>query len=1555
MKDFFLAQMDFCFWIYGFSFVLLGAIVFSSLRRKNSLPWAYLGWFGILHGVNEWLDMLALDVLDNPAFKWVRVGVMVLSFVMLFEFGRRSAKFSGVNIRAEVYIPVVAVIVFLGFKFGLPGVNAGARYALGFGGSLLTALVLCREAVRGDKGVDWALVLVGVSFYFYAFFTGLIVPKAPFFLAMDLNQESFLALTGIPVQVFRAVCVLLAMAGVWLKGVIDKRQEQEVKVYAESWLMAPLFLAIFIAGFFLINWRASLVDRQMRARLMNTAVQIARTVNADDIKALSFTLEDKQRNQFQRLESQFIAFGEVTRLRSIYTMAMRNGRIVFGPENIPEGDAQASPPGTVYEQPRPEDLEAFKTKQAYTVGPVKDEYGNFVSAGAPVFDPRTGEVLVLVGIDLEAGRWNVDIAGERVMAIGVMSLFLLMVLAGHIIICQRRSGIVAAAWQRQREAVVVSVFGIFLTVLVGVNGYEQDVNGRYTILQGLANDRVALLRNNLNDVQDHHVPELVQVFMPGQPVSREAFHNGIGLASLLDWQAGFGWVPVVTSAGRQGYEEALSRELGETREIFSKDADGNKVRREERDEYLPLHYVEPFEEIKSAIGFDITSNPARWAAASTALRTGLMTSTGSVLRVSNGEKVINVYQRVRNDGVVYLTIRLEALLKGLALMSGAEEGTRFDLYQAETGKSPSWLASFGGKERPFDARTGQFWRDAVFHDFYPLMFFGKTYLLSIRSDDAVFMRQIRLQAFYTLLGGIAISLIGGFFTGFMINRQSDLEREINRRAKLLQASEGSYRRQFMDNCAPMLLVDSVDGHIMQANLAAAKFYGYPLAKLMAMKIGDINQLGHEKISEAMSEVFIKQGRMFEFKHLLADGSIRDVEVFASPIFLNDRAVIHSIIHDVTERKIVEREANKLMRAMEQSPVSVVITNVQGDIEYVNPKFVQVSGYSKEEVIGKNPRILKSGNIPAEVYQQLWTVILSGVEWKGELQNRRKNGEFYWEAVSIAVIKDADGKNIHFIAMKEDITARRAMESELRHSQAAAEAASKAKSDFLANMSHEIRTPMNAIIGFSDLMKQTDLDDRQKKYLDAVTSSGQLLLALINDILDISKIEAGKIDLESIDFDIEHLVSDLVQIVKPRAQGKPIELLVNIDPACHRWYKSDPTRIRQVILNLLSNAVKFTEKGEIVVTVSCRAVDGSGGRREMVAVSVKDTGIGIAEGNREFLFKPFSQADSSITRRYGGTGLGLAISRAITQRLGGDIEVRSVEGQGSEFVAIFEFEAVDDVHDGLGMASSAVFNGLKVGVVDDNEGARRLAANYCSRAGMDIVGLFVDAFEFLQWVRSGNQMPAVMIVDMMMPGMSGLEMIQELKASGRTGTTRFILLTSDARPGGAKEAKLAGFDAYLTKPVLNEELMNVIRAVLGDGDVKPIVTRHLAAEISLDGVEVLVAEDVEANWQLLQIYLETFGCVAERVADGMQVIEKLRLKRYDICLMDVQMPVLDGIRATEMIRRELKLDIPVVALTAAVMKEDRERAVAAGMNDVLHKPIDVNKLRNILLKWGKRGV
>ncbi len=653
--------------------------------------------------------------------------------------------------------------------------------------------------------------------------------------------------------------------------------------------------------------------------------------------------------------------------------------------------------------------------------------------------------------------------------------------------------------------------------------------------------------------------------------------------------------------------------------------------------------------------------------------------------------------------------------------------------------------------------------------------------------------------------------------------------------------------------------------------------------------------------------------------------------------------------EIREKIISEKNESlrKLTAAVEQSASTIVITDTEGVIEYVNPFFSRVTGYSFEEAIGQNPRILKADDADPSVFIGLWSTITTGKTWSGELHNKAKDGRLYWEQATIAPVKDDAGITRHYIAVKEDITDRKAAELELRQAKEAAEAASQAKSAFLANMSHEIRTPMNGVMGMTDLCLDTDLTREQRTYLEAVKSSADNLLSIINDILDFSKIEAGRIELFPEPFRLRNTVGHALRSVAVRAVEKGLEIVFEPHLDTPDSLLGDPLRLRQILLNLVGNAVKFTEKGQIVVSV--RKIESGDDGSVLLSFSVADQGIGITPAQKQRIFAAFEQADISTTKSYGGTGLGLTITKRLVELMGGDISVESTPGTGSVFTFTACFKAID-----LPEYHLDELRGKRVLVVDDVAVNRSMLQGFLRQWGMDVETAESSgcAVAILEESRSHFDLA---LLDGQMPEEDGWHLAAKIRGMRAFASMPLVIMPSVGLRGDASRCKELDINGYLVKPVIHEELYELLRAVLGlsgnRGSSEPVTANTIPDVHSR--LKILATDDVPVNQEVIRAILEKRGHIVSIASNGIEAVSAWRSGRYDLLLMDVQMPEMDGLEATARIRSEEAGHglprVPIIAMTAYAMTGDRERCLDAGMDDYVTKPINPAELNSVIAR------
>lgn len=706
----------------------------------------------------------------------------------------------------------------------------------------------------------------------------------------------------------------------------------------------------------------------------------------------------------------------------------------------------------------------------------------------------------------------------------------------------------------------------------------------------------------------------------------------------------------------------------------------------------------------------------------------------------------------------------------------------------------------------------------------------------------------------------------------------------------------------------------------------------------------------------------------EFRICKSDGSIRHLKTRGLIIFGTGGAPLRAIgvNYDITEQKqtesaLLERETY-LRAVMDHAMTGIITIDEQGVIETFNPSAEHLFGYTADEAVGQNVKILMPEPYHSEHGEYLDRYRRTGkpriIGIGREVLGRRKDGTEF--PLDLAVSEVFLSNRRIFIGMIRDIT--QIKDNEARLEEAAVELecrnaeleivhkqvldATRAKSAFLAAMSHEIRTPMNSIIGMAELLSETSLSMEQQDYVQRFRRASTHLLELINDILDLSKIEAGHMQLESIPFQLHDLVEKVGEMMMVRADAKQLELIVHVHPGVPENVVGDPTRLRQILVNLVSNAVKFTERGEILIQVETAQPD-------VLRFSVSDTGIGIPEDKTALIFDSFTQADSTITRKFGGTGLGLSICKSLVQMMEGEITVTSVLDKGSTFHFTARLPVAVESEGGCPPAAASAIRGRRVLVIDDNRMARLVIREILSKAGVEVLeeNDGPAALARLLETYAGSSPVQAILVDHRMPSMSGIDVLTAIRRQPEATAIPVFLLTSELRPSDRARARELGVRGFVNKPIGRESLLRTLAAAFAQPELDRTEKLPPSMELTRQGasppLDILLVDDLEDNRDVMALFLKHTSYRLDMAENGEVAFQKFQARRYDLVLMDVQMPIMDGLQATAIIRQwereHDRVPTPVVALTAHALQEEYDKSLAAGCTGHLTKPIKKQEL------------
>ena len=1025
-------------------------------------------------------------------------------------------------------------------------------------------------------------------------------------------------------------------------------------------------------------------------------------------------------------------------------------------------------------------------------------------------------------------------------------------------------------------------------------------------------------------------------------------------------------VGLIEHVQRNGLDRFVARRRSEGVPQFQVRSSGNA------EDLFVVRYLEPQAPNQVALGFDLGQDPIRRNAVTYAIDTGEATLLSGITLLQDAKQsqgllfFLPVYRNGTNPqsiserrrdliGVLYSPIVASELLGPVA--SVTDRLIDFELFSGTESTADKLIFDADGilsTLRSANFRTRHFATERIFE-------VGSTVLtLRASSTERFEAAQDRSSLIIIGAGGAIISLLIAVSVGLLASgRQRALAlatamtAELDRMAQVVQHTDNAVT--IMDR----------DMRIQWVNKGFTQITGYSLEEANGKTPTELLSSGKSDqtaLTALMEGAERETPCRVELINLAKGGREYWADTEVQPMHDKQGALVGfmEIGTDVTKQKQVQRkleaammEARALLDTVEIHAI-VSITDGFGLITEVNDAFCAISGYGRDELIGRNHSVINSGVHSSAFWQEFWDTIRGGKPWHGEICNRAKDGTLYWVDSMIAPFVGVDGTIEKYISIRTDITERKQYEQSLQEARDKAEIATRSKAQFLANMSHEIRTPMNAILGMLNLLQKTTLNQRQLDYAEKTEAAAKSLLGLINDILDFSKAEAGKMTLDPQPMSIEKMLRNVSVILSGNLGAKPVQILFDIDPTIHDMVMGDGMRLQQVLINLGGNAVKFTEQGEVIVSVHQTALHDGVATLEF---AVRDTGIGIAPENQARIFTGFSQAEASTTRKFGGTGLGLAISQRFVELMGGTLNLQSTLGQGS----VFSFQLALPVLDGVPHVAASSKDVL---VVDANPTARAIAAAAVRAYGWP-VEVAEDGESALTAISARLENPAadaevfdVVFMDWHLPGMDGWQTIarlRELYSKAGCAQPTIVMVATNRRDAldqrTAQEQRL--INGFLVKPVTPGMMRDAALHGTMNSVAIAVQNETASSQRRLAGMQVLVVEDNLLNQQIADELLSAEGATVMLAANGQLGVDAIAVaagnRQFDAVLMDIQMPVMDGYAATRHVRQILQLkDLPIIAMTANAMPSDRDECLAAGMNEHVGKPFDLDHLVQTLL-------
>lgn len=1369
---FLLKHLDYIYFFYGLSFVLLAGMSFLLYRNKNNLmPWSMLTLFGIFHGLNEWISMMELSTGDFLFFDCMKISVLLMSFVFLFEFGRTGLRaiypkfFGGLSVIWQYGLLLIAVFAI--HSLGVEDFDTAIRYVFGFSGGIISAVFLYHCYLSETKCRYYFLVS-SICLFLFAILSGLVVNKGPFILCQYLNTDNFQIYAGFPVQILRAALMVTLTVALWEYYCFARKVQynalMDVSLGYGKWLITAI-ISVLCCGWLLTMIISNSVDRSQKEDLKLTAEAIASGIGIENIKKLSGTISDMKTSDYRFIQEYLREFeGTVKDIRWFYLTKIRDGKIYFLLDSTQDNKPEYALPGTVYSDAPVDLYGAFRDGKPVICGPYTDKWGSFISAFIPLIDPETKRVYTVLGCDINSDRWSQMISLSRLQPI-IITLLICIILVIAFLMHQsslEASVIIAESEKKYRSLFNNSSDPIFI---LDLKGNFIEVN---EIAYGkLGYDRDEFLKLAYGDVDTVEFDDFISEII-GQLKRDPQFVYETSLLAKDRTR-----LPVEMNAKMIDYMGAecilcIARDVSERKKIEGVLEDSE------------FRYRQLFNEMLS--GF--------------ALNEIICDDNGTPCdyRFLEINAAFEKFTGLSRDKIIGKTV--------LEVLPGTE---------------PEWISNFGNV-----ALTG---RPVFFENYH-----------------AGLGRYYEIRAFPHEKGRFAV-----VFNDITDRKNEEeilrYEREIisvlNQSSSIKDAG-----RKVLDIIIGIESVDSggvynVDKATGAIDLVAHKGLGidfvkrvshygvesYPAKLINEGKLVFTNQLQmmlsfeddlglHEKIQAVAIIPLVNENQVIAVINLSShtekefsprvQKKITAITEKIAAAFLKLK-ITEELNIEIAERKLAEQKMRKLSVAMEQSPALIIISDFEGNIEYVNPKFVSLTGYAPDEVYGKKPDILKSGELPDGFYSEIWGCIRSGKEWRGQLHNRKKNGEFFWVAATISPIYDEKGKLTNFLSVMEDITRQKELQDQLFQSQKM-----ESMGRLAGGIAHDFNNIIQVVNGFSELiMMKIAPESDIREDIQEIGKAARRAMDLTNQLLLFSKRKPANI----IDVDVNALIANLNNMLLC-ALGENVRLETVLFPKLNNA-KADLRQLEQVLLNLAVNAKdSMPDGGTFKIMTSNIHLDekdlisiNEAEAGDFVCISVSDTGAGLSPEMKVHLFEPFFSAKG----KGKGTGLGLSIVYGIVKQHNGWLNAYSEKGKGTTFEIYLPANVIPSEKGNADSPTDASKGSAeRILLVEDENSVRNLTARILKDNNY-VVFTAADAIEAVEIFNREKGEFDLVLADIFLPGQDGIALIGELLR--RNAGLKIIMASGHDRDYLNKRGVDKASFRFLQKPYHYNELLRAVWEVL----------------------------------------------------------------------------------------------------------------------------------------------